>query len=400
MSRSRDFDVLIVGGGMVGAALAAALRATPATRSLAVSLVEPRPVLMPLPREPLDVRVSALSRASERLLVETGAWPLLAPRHPCSYERMVVWDGASAMGGADTLVFDAAEAGERNLGHIVENRSVTAALVERAVALGVTLLRSPVTAVECTADDARVTTTGRVLTGALVVAADGADSPVRTMAGIGGAPVAYPQTAIVAHLTPQQPHAATAYQRFLEGGPLALLPLADGRVSIVWSLPPARAEELMQVDDAAFAAAVTAASDGVLGGFTPASPRAAHGLRHFNAPTYAATRLALVGDAAHAVHPLAGQGVNQGLLDVRALVGELGKAIAVGADVGDAGAIGRYARRRRAQNALVGQALDTIYRVYTSDGPLLRRARRVALGLANRMTPLKHVLVSRALLGE
>jgi 2-polyprenylphenol 6-hydroxylase len=398
--RPRDFDVLIVGGGMVGAALAALLRTEPRTRSLNVALVEPKPALMPLPREPLDVRVSALSRRSEQLLVETGAWPLITARTPCPYERMVVWDAASSPDAKDALVFDAAEAGERNLGHIVENRSVAAALIERAVALGVTLLRSPVTEFGATPDEARVVSGGRALTVALVVAADGADSPLRALAGIEGSPEAYPQTAIVAHLKPERPHTGTAYQRFLDGGPLALLPLADGCVSIVWSLPPTRADELMALDDAGFAQVVSDASDGVLGRLEVISPRVAHGLRHFNASTYAGVRLALVGDAAHSVHPLAGQGVNQGLLDVRALVRELALATSAGADVGDPAAIGRYARLRRTQNALVGQALDTIYRVYTSDQPLVRRARRFALEFANRMTPVKQALVSRALFGE
>jgi len=400
VSRRRDFDVLIVGGGMVGAALAALLRTDPSTRSLSVALVEPNPALMPLPRESIDLRVAALSRPSEQLLVETGAWPLVTARKPCPYERMVVWDGASSPTAEDALIFDAAEAGERNLGHIVENRAVAAALIERSVALGVTLLRSPVTAVEATPDEARVVTGGRELTVALVVAADGADSPVRGWAGIGGSPVAYPQTAIVSHLKPERAHAGTAYQRFLDGGPLALLPLADGRVSIVWSMPPERADERMSYDDAAFARAVGEASDHVLGSLEATSPRVSHGLRHFNASTYAGVRLALVGDAAHAVHPLAGQGVNQGLLDVRALVRELSLATSVGADVGDPAAIGRYARLRRTQNALVGQALDTVYRVYTSNQPLVRRARRFALGFANRTTPLKQALIARALFGE
>jgi 2-polyprenylphenol 6-hydroxylase len=399
MSARRDFDVLIAGGGMVGAALAALLAGGAATRGLKLALIEPQPALPPLPADPLDLRVSALARAGERLLLATGAWPLLAPRQPCPYERMVVWDAASPAAGAETLVFDAAEAGEPNLGHIVENRAVAAALIERALALGVTLLRSPVTGLELGADAARATLGGRAVSAGLVVAADGADSPLRLLAGLAGEGAAYPQEAIVTHLAPELAHAATARQRFLPTGPLGLLPLADGRVSIVWSTTPAEAERLMALDEAGFAAAVTRASDGVLGALATTAPRAKFPLRRFNAASYAAQRLVLVGDAAHTVHPLAGQGVNQGFLDALALAAELGRAVAAGEDPGDARALGRYARARRADNALMGAALDAIFRVFTDPRAPVRRGRRLGLRLVNRAAPLKRLLIDRALGG-
>ncbi len=397
MSTRRDFDVLIAGGGMVGAALAALLATGEATRGLRVALVEPQPALPPLPADPLDLRVSALSRAGERLLVTVGAWPLLAPRQPCPYERMIVWDEASRPGGAETLVFDAAEAGEPNLGHIVENRAVAAALIERALALGVTLLRSPVTGLELTADAAHAALGGRTVSTGLVVGADGADSPLRAFAGLAGYGGPYPQEAIVTHLAAAEPHARAARQRFLATGPLGLLPLADGRVSIVWSTSPAEAARLAALDETGFGAAVTAASDGVLGALTVTAPRARFPLKRFNALSYVATRLVLVGDAAHTVHPLAGQGVNQGLLDVLALATELGRAIAAGEDPGDPRALGRYARARRADNALMGAALDGIFRVFTDTRAAVRTGRRLSLRLVNRAQPLKRLLIDRAL---
>ncbi|MEI8297723.1 MAG: FAD-dependent monooxygenase [Pseudomonadota bacterium] len=397
MSARRDFDVLIAGAGMVGAGLAALLSTGEATRALRIALVDPKPALAPLPGEPLDARVSALSRAGERVLRQTGAWPLLALRQPCAYERMVIWDSGAAVGGRDTLVFDAAEVGEPNLGHIVENRAVAAALVERAIAGGVTLLRSTVTGLDLTRDVATVMLGERALAVGLVVAADGADSPLRHLAGLGGEPTAYAQEAIVAHLRPAESHRGTAHQRFLPAGPLALLPLADGTVSLVWSTTPAQAERLVALDDAAFASEVTRASDGVLGTLTPVTGRSRFPLRRFNAASYAATRLALVGDAAHTVHPLAGQGVNQGFLDVAALVMELGAALARGGDPGDPQPLARYARARRAENALMGAALDGIYRLFSSDRPLLMQARQLGLGLASRAGPLKRLLVERAL---
>lgn len=397
MSERRDFDVLIAGGGMVGAALAALLASGETTRGLRVALAEPQPALAPLPSDPLDLRVSALSRAGEQLLLGTGAWPLLAARRPCPYERMVVWDAASLPGGAETLVFDAAEVGEPNLGHIVENRAVAAALIERALALGVTLIRSPVAGLELGADRARAEISGRAVTAGLVVAADGADSPLRHLAGLAGEGGPYPAEAVVTHLAPELPHGHAARQRFLASGPLGILPLADGRVSIVWSTSPEEAAHLTALDDAAFSVAVTRASDGVLGTLAATAPRVRFPLRRFNASSYAATRLVLVGDAAHTVHPLAGQGVNQGFLDVLALSAEIGRAVAAGEDPGDGRALGRYARARRADNALMGAALDGLFRLFTDPRAAVQRGRRVGLRLVNRAGPLKRLLIDRAL---
>ncbi len=382
---------------MVGAGLAALLAVGERTRRLRVALVEPQPAIAPLAGEPLDLRVSALSRAAERLLLSVGAWSRVARRAPCPYERMIVWDAASAAAGDETLIFDAAEVGEANLGHIVENRAVAAALLECAVAAGVTLIRSPVTALDLRDDEARVTCGERTIAVGLVVAADGADSALRTFAGLDGTMAPYAQEALVAHLAAEVPHGGGARQRFLADGPLALLPLHDGRVSLVWSTRPERAQQLLALDEQAFNDAVTEASDGVLGRLSLTTPRLTWPLRRFNAPSYRATRCALMGDAAHIVHPLAGQGVNQGLLDAAALVAEIEVALGAGEDPGDPGPLGRYARTRRAENALVGAALDGLYRLFTADHPLLRRGRRVGLGVVNRSGPLKRLLIDRAL---
>lgn len=396
MSARPDYDLLIAGGGMVGSGLAALVAAAEATRGLRIALVEPKPALAPLPGEPLDVRVSALSRAALRLLVAAGAWSLVDARLPCAYERMIVWDSTAPAAGPDTLVFDAAEVGEPDLGHVVENRAVAAALLERALAAGVTLIKSPVTGLELDADLARVALGERTVTTGLVVAADGADSPLRRLAGLGGEASAYPQEAFVAHLGSELPHGSAARQRFLPEGPLALLPLADGRVSVVWSTRPERAAALAALDDLAFSAAVTAASDGVLGRLTLSSSRPRFPLRHFNAGSYRGTRLALIGDAAHSVHPLAGQGVNQGFLDALALAAVIGAAVQDGEDPGDPRVLGRYARPRQAENALMGAALDGIFRIFTDERPLVRRGRRLGLGLVNRSRGLKRLLIAQA----
>jgi 2-octaprenylphenol hydroxylase len=394
-----DFDVLIVGGGMVGASLAALLAARPVFAGLRVALIEPKPALMPLPQEALDTRVSAVSRAGQRLLSEIGAWPLLQSRAPCAYEQMRIWDAEDPPDSTRTLVFDAAESGEPDLGHIIENRAVSAAVIERAAAAGVTLLRVPVSGVTLDRDGAAVQLGDRRVTSSLLVAADGADSPLRHLAGLGGEPVPYPQTAIVAHLHAERGHGHIARQRFLPGGPLALLPLANGCVSLVWSQPPQEAAAMQALDEEAFSIAVTEASDHVLGRLQLCSARQAFPLRRFNAPSYATTRCVLIGDAAHTVHPLAGQGVNQGFLDVYALVDALTSVQQRGGDLGDPVALGRYARQRQLENAAFGAALDAIYRVYTSDRGAVREGRRQLLGVAQRLGAVKRHLVARALLG-
>jgi 2-octaprenylphenol hydroxylase len=397
MTARREFDVAIAGGGMVGAALAALLVTTPATAALKVALIEPRPAKPPRPEEPLDIRVSALSHAAGSLLTAVGAWPRLLERQPCAYERMVVWDGAAPVDGPDTLVFDAAFAGEPDLGHIAENRAVAAALIERAVAAGAILLATPVSGLELGQDAAWVTLDERRVAAGLVVASDGADSQLRGFAAIGGRGAAYPQEAVIAHLAPAIGHGRAARQRFLPSGPIALLPLADGRVSLVWSTRPEHAAELVAMDEDAFGAAVTRASDGVLGELRAASPRARFPLRRFQADRYVATRLALVGDAAHTVHPLAGQGVNQGFRDAAALAAEIGAALGRGEDPGDPRTLGRYGRARRADNVLMGAALDGLWRLFADEHAAVGRVRRTGLRLVNRAGPLKRFFIARAL---
>ncbi len=397
MSPRRDFDVIVVGGGLVGAACAALLGRTPATAALSVALIEPRPARPLAATDPMELRVSALSHASVALLKAVGAWPAVEARGPCAYRRMIVWDARGAATDADALVFDAAEAGEPDLGYIAENRAVGAALLTAAVEAGTVLLEAPVTGLELDPDLARIVQGERRLGAGLVVAADGADSPLRALAGLDSAASDYPQVAVVAALSPARPHGEAARQRFLPEGPLALLPLADGRVSIVWSTAPDEAVRLLALDDVAFGHAVTAASDGVLGELTATGPRARFPLRRAQASSYRATRFALVGDAAHTVHPLAGQGVNQGFLDVTRLVGEIGAALKRGDDFGDARALGRYARARRAENAVVGEALDGLWRLFADARPAVGRVRRTGLGLVNRTTLLKRFFVDRAL---
>jgi 2-octaprenylphenol hydroxylase len=394
----RDFDVVVVGGAMAGAGAAALLACDARTAGLGIALLEPRPAAAPAPGEPLDLRVSALSHASRQLLVRTGAWGAVEARGAACYQRMVVWEERGEPGGGDALVFDAAELGEPDLGCIAENRSVQAALAESAVAHGVVPLKTGLASLTPAADAILVATAdGREYRAGLVVGADGAESVVRAQAGIDVRAVDYGQRAVVAHLRPERAHADTAYQRFLDTGPLALLPLADGRVSLVWSTTPEMAEELVQCDDARFSEGVTAASAGVLGRLEATTARASFPLRLLHARRFAADRVALVGDAAHAVHPLAGQGINLAFLDAAALVDVLGDALAAGDDPGELRVLRRYERWRKAEALPAIVLLDGLQRLFSGGDEWKSRLRRGGLGLVQSARPVKRLLMQRAL---
>ncbi|MGH8198356.1 MAG: FAD-dependent monooxygenase [Steroidobacteraceae bacterium] len=393
----RDFDVVIVGGAMAGAGTAALLASTPATASLRVALVEPKPASLSADDAPLDLRVSALSRASQQLLERTGAWPAVAAR-AAAYRRMVIWEERMDPAGAGALVFDAAELGEPDLGHIAENRSAQAALIERAQAAGVVLLRAGLTRLQIASDAIRVSLgDGREYHAGLVVGADGTESSVRQQAGIDARAWDYRQHALVAHLRPERPHGETAWQRFLDTGPLALLPLADGRVSLVWSTLPELAQQLAQCEESEFADRVTRSSAAVLGRLVPTTARASFPLRLLHARRYAIDRIALVGDAAHTVHPLAGQGINLAFLDAAALVDVLGTAVESGDDPGELRVLRRYERWRKAEALPAIVLLDGIKRLFFGSNPVQSRLRQGALGIAQSVRPIKRFLMQRAL---
>jgi 2-octaprenylphenol hydroxylase len=395
-ARRPDFDVVVVGGGMVGLATAALIAREPRLAGWRVAIVE-----RAVPRAPVDgdvdLRVSALSRASQRVLAAAGAWSAIGT-HACPYERMVVWDAASQPEAADALRFDAAETGEPDLGHIAENLRVQWALAESPLQKGVTVLRAGLDTLEFAADAARVgLDDGRSVSAGLVVGADGGTSRVRELCGISRAGWSYGQVAVVAHLETERPHRATAWQRFLPEGPLALLPLRDGRVSLVWTTTPEAAKSLNEADPAEFGRCVTEASAAVLGKLTLASARAGFPLALWHAREYVRPRLALVGDAAHTIHPLAGQGVNLGFLDAASLAEVLGDAAEAGIDPAGLRALRRYARWRRAENAVMLATCDTVNRVFGERSVGAAGLRRVGLAVVGSQSPVRRMMVRRAL---
>lgn len=238
---------------------------------------------------------------------------------------------------------------------------------------------------------------GQRLSARLVVAADGAGSATRALAGIEVESSLYGQRAVVAHVRTEQPHRDTAWQRFLPTGPVAFLPLADGRVSVVWSADEVEAERILKLDDAGFCAALTQASEAKLGQVRSTTRRLAFPLQRLHAREYVRPRFALAGDAAHALHPLAGQGVNLGLLDAAALAEVIMEAQRKGRDVGDLGVLRRYERWRKGENLAMIFALDAFKRLFSNDNAGVSRLRNAGLRAVDRFTPLKHAFVRRAM---
>ena len=386
------FDVLIIGGGMVGATLACAL----GEAGLRTGLVERRAPDLAWPLEGDVLRVSAITLASQRIFQALHAWPGMQGRSVSPFREMRVWDAA----GDGEIHFDSADIAEPQLGHVIENRVVQAALWERLQDLeevqtlcpaGVAEIgrRGPV--MEVGLDD------GHCLRAGLVVGADGAASRVRELAGIAMRGWDYDQQGLVATVGTERPHRETAWQRFLATGPLAFLPLADGRCSIVWSCPPAMAEQLLGQNEADFRAALGEAFEHRLGEITSVGPRAAFPLRLRHAERYVAEGLALVGDAAHNIHPLAGQGVNLGLLDAAALAEVLVEAQQRGRAPGGLGTLRRYERWRKGHNIAMSLAMDGFKRFFGGQAPPLRWLRNTGLTLVDRAVPVKAMLTRQAM---
>lgn len=392
-------DVLVVGGGPVGGAAAALLaQAMRGDRApMRIAVLEPRKPTPLAADAPLELRVSAYSRASERILRTAGAWEAIAAVRLSPYERMRVWHESVAPTASEALVFDAAEVSEPNLGYIIETRLVQYALLDAAEAAGVAIVKGELQALSIGDEHVHVETSAGVLQAKLVVGADGAQSAVRAAVGLTAEMSPYAQTAIVANVATERPHESTAWQRFLRTGTLAFLPLSDGTSSIVWSADDEVAKGLLAASAEGFAKALDTASDHALGGTRLVSERASFPLRRLAAQHYAAHRCALIGDAAHVVHPLAGQGVNLGLLDAAALAELLAVGRRQGEDPGALRVLRRYERWRKTETRMMSVAIDAFDRMLAhGTGPLSRLAQR-GLGWVNRSQELKRLFIRRAL---
>ena len=390
-------DLIIVGAGMVGSALALALKDS----GLDILLIDGSPLsVKPFDAEAaFEPRVSALSAASQRILDRLGAWPGVVARRASPYGEMQVWDGT----GTGAIHFSAASVHADVLGHIVENRVVQDALLEPLHDSGIGLMpNARLEHLRHSGDDWLLTLVdGRQLRAPLVIAADGANSAVRRLAGCATREWDYLHHAIVTSVRCEQPHRRTAWQRFTDDGPLAFLPLDrqgdEHWCSIVWSVTPEEAERLMALDGEAFCSALGEAFEHRLGRVEHSDPRLCIPLRQRHAKRYVEPGLALIGDAAHTIHPLAGQGVNLGFLDAAVLAEVLLHAHARGERLADEKVLSRFERRRMPYNLGMMAAMEGFERLFQADPLPLRWLRNAGLRWVNQQPEAKALFVRQAL---
>ncbi|UXZ99347.1 2-octaprenyl-3-methyl-6-methoxy-1,4-benzoquinol hydroxylase [Pseudomonas phytophila] len=389
-------DLLIVGAGMVGSALALALQGS----GLNVIVVDGGPLsVKPFDAQAMfEPRVSALSAASQRILQRLGAWEGIASRRTSPYGEMQVWDGS----GTGQIHFSAASVHADVLGHIVENRVVQDALLDRLHDCDIGLLANArLEQMRRSGDDWLLTLAdGRLLRAPLVIAADGANSAVRRLTGTKTREWDYQHHAIVTSVRTSNPHRKTAWQRFTDNGPLAFLPLqreGEHWCSIVWSVTPKEAERLTALDDDAFCRELEQTFEGRLGPVLAVDPRVCVPLRQRHAKRYVAEGLALIGDAAHTIHPLAGQGVNLGFLDAAVLAEVLLHANERGERLADVRVLSRFERRRMPHNLALMAAMEGFERLFQADQLPLRWLRNTGLKMVNQMPEAKATFVRQAL---
>jgi len=392
VNRAEHFDLIIVGGGMVGAAMACAM----GDRELKVALIEGRVPDLSWPKAAYENRVSAITRASQYVFENLNAWPQMVNRRVSAYRKMEVWDST----GGGHIHFDSADIAEPDLGHIIENSVIQAALWERLKQLPSVHCFAPATPKQLQITQQQVSLTlddGRLLEADLIVGADGGRSWVRQQAGFESKGWSYQQDAVVATVGHELSHQACCWQRFAADGPLAFLPLDEKTCSIVWSTSPEHAEQLLALNEVAFLKALQLSFGDSLGKMCTVGERAAFPLRLAHTTRYTGLRLALIGDAAHSIHPLAGQGVNLGLGDMSSLADTLSAAKIRGENIGDMAVLRRYERARKADNVLMMGAMDGFKRLFSNDQPVLRFARNLGLSVTDRISPIKQLFMQQAL---
>ena len=383
-------DVLISGGGMVGSTLACALGMS----GLRTAIVEARPPKPFSTRDKFDVRVSAISPGSESILRALEVWPRIDQSRLCTYRKMHVWDAS----GSGEIHFDCVEVGEACLGHIIENRVIRKALLEKTNELDNLSWHCPdsVQDFEVVTNHVEIKLkSGLQIKARLLVGAEGSASRVRTLSGMKFNVRGYKQEAVVANVMTEYPHDNTAWQRFLPTGPLAFLPLANGQCSIVWSTTPDHADQLLHQTDAEFCESLGPALNFRLGQIKATNTRLSFPLRGGHAEPYVHPRIALIGDAAHVIHPLAGQGVNLGFKDAMTLAEILKNTHR---DIGSLRVLRRYERARKGDNVVTMHAMEGLKTLFGNNLQPIIWLRNTGLGLTNNaLAPIKHSLMRHAM---
>lgn len=398
-----EFDVAIVGAGMVGASLACGL----IDAGFNVALIESGELnsSQDWPLEQVDARVSALSLASENLLKNLQAWPIIENMARLqAYDAMHVWDAC----GTGKLHFTAAEQHLPYLGHIAENRTITSALHQLLEHKKYQLFEQA-QVVDMSPEEVSPRTltlgSGEQITATIVVGADGANSKIRQLAGLPTREWDYPHHALITRVKVTKSHQNAAWQRFTEDGILAFLPLLGAAeeglgqhyCSIVWSQPKAQAQAMQQLSESDFCMALTGAFEGRLGDVIASDKRHVIPLRQRHAKRYVQNGLVLVGDAAHTIHPLAGQGVNLGLLDVSALVDTLQQAHQQGCDIASIGVLEKYQSQRRNDNLRMMALMESFSRLFGNQHPMLSLLRNTGMNWVQKLNPIKQHLAQQAM---
>lgn len=399
-----QFDVVIVGAGLVGATMACSIAVNKACQNLRVAVIETfEPVA---PNEDFDPKVVALTQASQQLLDEVGVWQDVLAKRACAYTNMEVWDAE----GTGRIQFDCHEVQQNHLGYIVESSVITQLLWQRLKQLPQITVLHPVSLVGLQQHNSGsgcelVLSDGRKLNAALLIAADGANSNVRKFLNMETREWSYDHDAIVTTVKTQQPHKFTAWQRFLSTGPLAFLPLQEATQnndqeyysSIVWSADKDCAKKLMALSDAEFKVALADAFEYKLGEVVEVAKRYSFPLNQRHAIDYIKTNVALIGDAAHTIHPLAGQGVNLGFLDVQALAVEITRACERDLCIAEPSVLRRYQRNRKSDNLGMMSVMEGFKFLFGRDDLPIRWLRNEGMRKLNSLGLLKSAIVKQAM---
>jgi len=387
----RDFHIVIAGAGMVGLTLAALLARSGERGHFRMTIVDAGPEPAFCFADDIGLRVSAIATGSADILRRADAWQDIVGGRVCAYSDMRVWDAAGSIEGPETLHFSASDFAVPALGFIAENLLVQHALLASLSSTKQTVeFATAIRSVNKKPNGFTIALSdGREIDADLLVGADGARSFIRKQVGIAVDSWRYAQSAFVTHVQAEKPHRNTALQRFLADGPVALLPLADGRVSVVWSASPDEATAAAEMSDDKLGDKLTEVTDSVLGRLSPAGPRGSFPLQARHAKQYVLTGLALIGDAAHSVHPLAGQGANLGLADAECLAGVITDAIAANEVIGDFRVLRRYERARKGANKTMLLFIDAINRLFGARSSSVAALRVTGMRLFNRSGPLR-----------